>query len=109
MANFEAELIKAGFTEKELHYLKRNVARFGGSLQSAVIELANRFRMVISVTAGAAVLFLAVALFREGNQIISAGVALLLMLLVVWFFQPPMIAYKAWRYRKAAQKRDGQP
>lgn len=105
-ADVEADLIRSGFTANELRYLHKNISRFGGSLPAAVFELANRFRMVISVTAGAVVLFLAVAIFREANQIISAGIALLLMLLVVWFFQPPVIAYKAWRYRRAAGKRD---
>lgn len=108
MNKLEAELVQSGFTAKELHYLHKNAARFGSSLQAAVVELANRFRMVISVTAGAAVLFLVVMIFGKSNQLISAGLALLLMLLVVWFFQPPVLAYKAWRYRKAVQKRDGQ-
>jgi len=102
-ADFEAELRQSGFTAKELQYLRRHSARFGGSLREVIVELANRFRMVISVSAGAVVLFLAVALFRESGQLISTGIALLLMLLVVWFFQPPVITYKAWRYRK--QKR----
>ncbi|MGP3593907.1 hypothetical protein [Vagococcus sp. WN89Y] len=99
-ADFEAALVKSGFSAKEIQYLHRNVPRYGRTVQDVVFELANRFRMVISVSVGAVVLFVAVILFGQPNQVVSAGVSLLLMLLVVWFFQPPVICFKAWRYRK---------
>lgn len=100
MVNLETELLKSGFTAKELSYLKKNISRFGSSLQDVVLELSNRFRMVISITAGAVILFISLLLFAAQHNVISGGVSLVVVLLITWFFQPPVITYKAWRYRK---------
>ncbi len=40
MIGFEKELIEPGFTAKELCYLKKNIDRYGSSLQSVVMSLA---------------------------------------------------------------------
>jgi len=100
MTNLETELLKSGFTAKEVGHLKRNVERYGSSLLEVVLELGNRFRMVISITIGVMILFAALVLFSEQHNIISGGVSLVIVLLITWFFQPPVITYKAWRYRK---------
>lgn len=100
MTNLEKDLLKSGFTAKELGLLKRNVERYGSSLQEVVLELGNRFRMVISITLGVVILFMALVLFSERHNIISGGVSLVIVLLITWFFQPPIITFKAWRYKK---------
>ncbi len=99
MIGFEKELIESGFAAKELCYLKKNIARYGSSLQSVVMELSNRFRVVVGITLGAALIFIALIAFATRYNIISGGVLLVTGLLIVWFFQPPVITYKLWRFQ----------
>ncbi|MBS5775029.1 hypothetical protein [Kosakonia sp. 1610] len=99
MIEFEKELIESGFTERELCYFKKNIDRHGSSLQSVVIELSNRFRVIVGITFGATVIFIALIAFAARHNIISGGVSLVIGLLIAWFSQPPVIMYKAWRFQ----------
>lgn len=99
MNNIETQLLESGFTVKELAYLNRNISRYGSSLLEVVLELGKRFIMVLFLTAVVALIFLAL-LFAEHYNIVSGGISLFIVLVIVWFFQPPVITYKAWRYRK---------
>lgn len=100
MTSFETELLQSGFTSNDLFYLNKNISRYGSSLQEVVLELGNRFRVVLCITAGAALIFLSLLLFAARHNVISGGISLAVVLLIAWFFQPPVISYKAWRYRK---------
>lgn len=100
MTGFEKDLIKSGFTEKELYYLNKNIERYGSSLQSVVNELGNRFRVVLGITLGITLMFIALIAFAARHNIISGGISLAIVLLIAWFFQPPVVTYKAWRFKK---------
>lgn len=100
MNNIETQLLESGFTLKELAYLNRNISRYGSSLLEVVLELGKRFIMVLFLTAVVALIFLALLFFAEHYNIVSGGISLFIVLVIVWFFQPPVITYKAWRYRK---------
>ena len=63
-------------------------------------SLGKRFIMVLFLTAVVALIFLALLFFAEHYNIVSGGISLFIVLVIVWFFQPPVITYKAWRYRK---------
>ena len=99
MTSFEMELLESGFTAKDLNYLHKNISRYGSSLREVVLELGKRFAMVLGISAGVSLVFLALVLFAERHNIISGGISLIIVLLITWFFQPPIITYKAWRYR----------
>jgi hypothetical protein len=100
MNNIETQLLESGFTVKELAYLNRNISRYGSSLLEVVLELGKRFIMVLFLTAVVALIFVALLFFAEHYNIVSGGISLFIVLVIVWFFQPPVITYKAWRYRK---------
>ena len=100
MNNIETQLLESGFTVKELAYLNRNISRYGSSLLEVVLELGKRFIMVLFLTAVVALIFLALLFFAEHYNIVSGGISLYIVLVIVWFFQPPVSTYKAWRYRK---------
>ncbi len=100
MSNIETQLLESGFTVKELAYLNRNISRYGSSLLEVVLELGKRFIMVLCITAAVALIFLALLFFAEHYNIVSGGISLFIVLIIAWFFQPPIIAYKAWRFRK---------
>ena len=100
MSNIETQLLDAGFTGRELAYLNRNISRYGSSLLEVVLELGKRFIMVLCITAAVALIFLALLFFAEQYNVVSGGISLFIVLMIVWFFQPPLITYKAWRYRK---------
>lgn len=100
MTDIEAQLLEEGFTGKDLAYLKRNISRYGSSLLEVVLDLGKRFIMVMSITAAVALIFLALLFFAEPYNVVSGGISLSIVLIIVWFFQPPIITYKAWRYRK---------
>ncbi|MEG5695463.1 hypothetical protein [Enterobacter quasihormaechei] len=100
MNNIETQLLESGFTVKELAYLNRNISRYGSSLLEVVLELGKRFIMVLFITAALALIFLALLCFAEHYNIVSGGISLFIVLIIFWFFQPPIITYKAWRYRR---------
>lgn len=100
MTNIETQLLEAGFTVKEIAYLNRNINRYGSSLLEVVLDLGKRFILVLCITAAVALIFLALLFFAEQYNIVSGGISLFIVLMIVWFFQPPLITYKAWRYRK---------
>ena len=100
MSSFETELLNSGFTPKELNFLTKKISRYGSSLRDVVLELGKRFILVLSITFCVMLVFLALLLFAEKYNVISGGISLAVVLLITWFFQPPVITYKAWRYRK---------
>lgn len=100
MSNFETELLNSGFTPKELNFLNKNISRYGSSLQDVVLELGKRFIVALGISVCVALVFFSLILFAEKYNVISGGISLVVVLLITWFFQPPVITYKAWRYRK---------
>ncbi|QNQ22929.1 hypothetical protein HF650_24510 (plasmid) [Kosakonia sp. SMBL-WEM22] len=100
MTGFEKDLIESGFTEREVYYLNKNIERYGSSLQSVVTELGKRFRVVLGITLGVTLMFIALIAFAARHNIISGGISLAIVLLIAWFFQPPVVTYKAWRFEK---------
>lgn len=103
MTNIETQLLNAGFTVRELAYLNRNINRYGSSLLEAVLELGKRFTIVVGITGAVALIFLALLFFAEHYNLVSGSISLFIVLIIAWFFQPPVITYKAWRYVVALQ------
>ena len=104
MTNFEQDLLNSGFTTKELFYLNKNVSRYGSTLQDVIHELGKRFIIVLSISAAVVISFMLLLMFAAPYNIISGGIALTIVLVIAWFFQPPVVTYKAWRFRKSVNQ-----
>lgn len=94
----EESLLKSGFSSSDIQKIKNNIASYGGSLEEAISDLANRFKIVLWVFFGCMGVFIWVLLTKNEMYIISTGMGLLIAMLVAIFVQPPVLAYRSWRY-----------
>ena len=94
----EEALLRSGFTSAELQKIKNNVESYGGTLGEAIQDLANRFRIVLWVFYGCAIMFMWEFFSNDGVAVISTGIGLLITMLIVIFVQPPVLSYKSWRF-----------
>nr|WP_313669316.1 hypothetical protein [Atlantibacter sp.] len=97
----EAALLKSGFTPAQLQAIKNNVENYSGTLGEAIQDLANRFRVTLWVFYGCVVIFIWVIIANDLTYIVSTGIGLLITMAIVIFTQPPVLAYKSWRYWRA--------
>lgn len=97
----DEKLAQAGFTHSDLKKIRNNVENYGGTPGEAIQDLAKRFRVVIWIFVGCLAVFVGVVLTGNADRIISAGVGLLITMLIVIFIQPPVLSYKSWRYCRA--------
>ena len=93
-------LLRSGFNGNDLFKVKTNVARYGGTLEEAIQDLANRFRIILWVFYFCLALFIGVALTSDRLYMFSAAISILVIMLIVVFIQPPVLSYKSWRYWK---------
>lgn len=98
MKVIEKALLESGFSHTDLQKIKNNVDSYGGTLDEAIHDLANRFRIVLWIFFGCMVLFIWVIVSSNTAYIISTGISLLITMLIVIFVQPPVLSYKSWRY-----------
>lgn len=96
----EEALLQSGFSHTELQRIKNNVESYGGTLAEAIQDLANKFRVVLWVTAGCLIVFIFLLLFSSAPTIVGGGISLLIAIMIVFFIQPPVLSYKSWRYWK---------
>ncbi len=94
----EEALLRAGFTHAELQKIKNNIEIYGGTLEEAIHDLRNRFRVLLWVISGCFCIFLFLFLFSSEPMFIGGGFSLLITIAIVTFIQPPILAYKSWRY-----------
>ena len=94
----EAALLKSGFTHAELQKIKNNVESYGGTLGEAIQDLKNRFRVLLWVTTGCFSVFVYLMFFSSAPVIVGGGLSLLIAIVIVTFIQPPVLAWKSWRY-----------
>lgn len=96
----EEKLLQSGFTPAELQKLKRYLIKGELTLEMAISDLSRRFLAALWLTSGLVVVYVITLFLASRENIISLGVAMLFALLVIWFFQPPVLAYKSWAFRK---------
>ncbi|WP_338064062.1 hypothetical protein [Yersinia bercovieri] len=99
----EEALLSSGFSHTELQKIKNNVESYGGTLGEAIQDLANRFKIVLWIFFGCMTMFIWVVFSSDRAYITSAGIGLLITMLIVIFCQPPIISYKSWRYWRKHQ------
>lgn len=93
-------LMKSGFSQSEQEILKANVAYYGGSLGEAIDYLVIRFRIALW-TCILCTIFFVIGCFTESKTSIEAmGFSFLIAMLIMIFMQPPVLAYKCWRFRQ---------
>lgn len=93
----EADLLKSGFTDADLKKLKitlKAMAVLWGSrsgfkkqIQGAVMDY---FWLHVSLYIS--------SVFLTKTYILGGGLSLLIGVVIVTFIQPPMLAWKSWRY-----------
>lgn len=96
----EKNLSRAGFNYSEIQKIRRNTENYGGTFHDALSDLARRFRIVFWVILCSIIVFILLLFFCTEDKIIAGGVGLLFGIGVALFSQPPIIAYKAWRYSR---------
>jgi len=105
----EKALLDSGFNYADLQKLKNNIANFGGSLDSVIHDLANRFIAAKWITIIAfAILVLTLMLASSDTSITLAG-TLAIVLPFIWYLTPAKLAYKSWRYRKLTTNSEQRP
>jgi len=94
----EADLLKSGFTDADLKKIKNNVDSYGGTLGEAVVDLKNRFRVLLWIVSGCTSVFVFLLFFSTKPYILGGGMSLLIGVVIVTFIQPPVLAWKSWHY-----------
>lgn len=96
----EEALLKSGFSHRDLQKLKNNIESYGGSLDSATHDLANRFRASKWITIVAFIILALTLLLASSETSLILAVTLLIILPFIWYITPAKLGYKSWRYRK---------
>ena len=96
----EEKLLQSGFSDAELQKLRCYLVKNELTLDKVINELSKRFQAAFWLTVGMLLLYTVTLFFASKENIISLGIALLVALLITWFFQPPVLAYKSWAFRK---------
>ncbi|HII4373774.1 TPA: hypothetical protein ACY4QU_000433 [Enterobacter cloacae] len=94
----EEALLSSGFTRSDLQKIKNNIESNGGTLEEAIQDLANRFRVVLWITSSCLLVFIILGLFSSKENIISGGISILITVFIVTFIQPPVLSYKSWQF-----------
>lgn len=96
----EANLLKSGFSSLDIQKIKNNTENYGGSMSDTIEDLANRFVIAMFVVVGCLAVFVLLVLFGSTESLFAGSIGLLCAIAVAIFVQPPMLAYKSWRYKK---------
>jgi len=94
----EAELLRSGFTDADLKKIKNNIESYGGSISEAVVDLKNKFSVLLWIASGCAVVFVFLLCFSTKAYILGGGLSLLCGVALTTLIQPPVLAWKSWRY-----------
>lgn len=94
-------LLRSGFTPSDLQKIKNNLESYGGTLGNAIRDLARRFILVMWVVSSCIAIFLFLVIFASNESIFSGAIGLSCGAAVAIFIQPPMLAYKSWKFWRA--------
>ncbi|ECI9603234.1 hypothetical protein FLL37_17235 [Salmonella enterica] len=96
----ETALLESGFSYADLQKLKNNIANYGGSLESATHDLANRFNASKWITIAAFIILALTLMLASVDTSITLAATLAIVLPFIWYLTPAKLAYKSWRYRR---------
>jgi hypothetical protein len=100
MAINENDLLKVGFTSKDIARIQRALAHHGGTLEELLTTLSNRFRAATWITSALALVYIVTVVAGNRTHILTGGLAVLITLLIVWGAIPVSLSRKARRFRK---------
>ena len=103
MAINENDLLKAGFTSKDIVRIQSTLSHNGGTLDELLTTLSNRFRAATWITSALALVYLFTVVAGNRTHILTGGLAILVALLIVWGAIPVSLSRKARRFRKLNQ------
>lgn len=66
----EDKLLQSGFSHADLKIIQNNIDSYGGTLEEAIQELANRFSVVTWVTSGCLIIFVFLVLFASQQSML---------------------------------------
>nr|WP_241199901.1 hypothetical protein [Erwinia billingiae] len=90
----------AGFTVQDLEKIKNNVARFGGTPEEAIKDLARRFSTLIWISVICTAIFIMLVIFGSPVKIFAGGVSFVTGITIMLFAQPVALSYKSWKVRR---------
>ena len=96
----EKALLESGFSHADLLKLKINMAKYGGSLDSMIHDLANRFNASKWITIIAFIILALTLMLASVDTSITLAATLAIVLPFIWYLAPAKLAYKSWRYRR---------
>lgn len=96
----EKALLESGFSHADLRKLKNNMANYGGSLDSMIHDLANRFNASKWITIIAFIILALTLMLASVDTSITLAATLAIVLPFIWYLAPAKLAYKSWRYRR---------
>lgn len=96
----EKSLLESGFSHADLQKLNNNVSNYGGSLDSATHDLANRFNASKWITIAAFIILAVTLMLASVDTSITLAATLAIVLPFIWYLTPAKLAYKSWRYRR---------
>ncbi|MCA4823162.1 MAG: hypothetical protein KJJ56_07115 [Serratia rubidaea] len=96
----EEKLLSSGFSQADLQKVKSNVDSYGGTLSEAIHDLANRFIIAACIVGCCLAVLVLLVLFGPTESLFGGSIGLLCGIAVAVFVQPPLLAYKSWRYKK---------
>ncbi|HAG2882661.1 TPA: hypothetical protein G8051_004732 [Salmonella enterica] len=100
MAITEEKLLASGFTSSEIQTLRKYIIKGTLSLDMVISDLSKRFNAALLLTLLLAAVYLIIFSVASKENVISMGIAMAIALLIIWFFQPPLLSYKAWKFQK---------
>lgn len=100
MAITEEKLLASGFTSSDLQALRKYIIKDTLSLDMVISDLSKRFNAALLLTIFLAAAYLIVFSTASKENVISMSIAMLIALFIIWFFQPPFLSYKAWKFKK---------
>ena len=96
----EKALLESGFSHADLLKLKNNMANYGGSLDSMILDLANRFNASKWITIIAFIILALTLMLASVDTSITLAATLAIVLPFIWYLAPAKLEYKSWRYRR---------
>lgn len=93
-------LLSSGFTPSDLKKIKNNVESYGGTLGNAIRD----WRAIYSCRVGCIRLPCCIhflVMFASEQSVFSGAIGLSCGAAVAIFIQPPVLAYKSWRFCRA--------
>ncbi|MBO1811544.1 hypothetical protein J4G53_25265 [Serratia ureilytica] len=96
----EEKLLASGFTPADVQKLRKYIIKGELPLDMVISDLSKRFKAALLLTPFLIIVYLIACSVASKENIISLGVAMGIALLIIWFFQPPLLAYKAWRLKR---------